>query len=158
MINFLNRCRICDFNQHYTFTMSASSPVNSKKRPLSPQLSPANGTGKRPKAVPTPINPHTVAPQETHHQVHFPLNTVGFLGAPLVDGQNLEGADLAPLAMREAGVMKLVKKLGYGWEDWGDLDFYKRYAELGILSISVWCHSVFSKSLESSLLSKKICV
>lgn len=76
--------------------------------------------------------PISVAPQEARRQIIFPTDTIGFLGAPLVDGQNLEGADLAPLAMRDAGVANLVTKLGYKWEDYEDLDFNARYAELGL--------------------------
>merc|ERR1712194_805433 len=43
------------------------------------------------------------------------------------------GAELAPLAMREAGLKPLVQKLGYTFTDYGDLDFGKRYEELGLV-------------------------
>jgi arginase len=62
----------------------------------------------------------------------LPQKTVGFLGAPLVDGQNLEGADLAPMALRHAGLKKLIEKQGYGFQDCGDLDFDAHYEELGL--------------------------
>lgn len=62
----------------------------------------------------------------------IPIDTVGYIGAPLVDGQNLEGADLAPLAIRMAGIQKLIEKLGWKFMDYGDMDFSGRYEELGI--------------------------
>jgi arginase len=49
--------------------------------------------------------------------------TVALIGAPFCEGQNLEGADLAPAAMREAGLPEAVKTLGLGWQDVGDIDF-----------------------------------
>jgi len=45
------------------------------------------------------------------------------IGAPWCEGQNLEGADLAPLAMREAGVAEAVQSLGLVFRDTGDVDF-----------------------------------
>lgn len=48
---------------------------------------------------------------------------VVLIGAPFCEGQNLEGADLAPLAMREAGLAEAVKTLGLSWQDLGDIDF-----------------------------------
>ena len=49
--------------------------------------------------------------------------TVALIGAPWCEGQNLEGADLAPVAMREAGLSSAVKSLGLGFFDLGDIDF-----------------------------------
>ena len=45
------------------------------------------------------------------------------IGAPWCEGQNLEGADLAPWAMREAGISDAVRSLGLEWDDRGDVDF-----------------------------------
>ena len=49
--------------------------------------------------------------------------TVALIGAPWCEGQNLEGADLAPVAMREAGLSSAVKSLGLEFFDHGDIDF-----------------------------------
>ena len=48
--------------------------------------------------------------------------SVALIGAPFCEGQNLEGADLAPLAMREAGLADAVKTLELSWQDLGDID------------------------------------
>ena len=56
-----------------------------------------------------------------------------FVGAPFCEGQNLAGTDLAPEAMRRAGLEKAVKALGWEWEDEGDLDFAAHFASKGIL-------------------------
>ena len=45
------------------------------------------------------------------------------LGAPWVEGQNLDGADLAPVAMRDAGLADAVKSMGLQLRDAGDVDF-----------------------------------
>ena len=54
------------------------------------------------------------------------------IGAPWCEGQNLEGADLAPLAMREAGLGDAVRRLGYEWFDSGDVDFAGHFAKQGV--------------------------
>lgn len=48
---------------------------------------------------------------------------VVMIGAPWCEGQNLEGADLAPLAMREAGLHDAIVSLGHTYRDMGDIDF-----------------------------------
>jgi len=58
-------------------------------------------------------------------------STVAMVGAPWCEGQNLEGADLAPVAMRDAGLGNAVKALGLGWEDEGDVDFSDLAADDG---------------------------
>ena len=50
---------------------------------------------------------------------------VQFIGAPFCEGQNLDGADLAPEAMRISGMQQALASLGWGWADSGDLDFGK---------------------------------
>ena len=57
---------------------------------------------------------------------------VVFVGAPFCEGQNLAGTDLAPEAMRRAGVQKAAESLGWAWEDEGDLDFKAHFASRGI--------------------------
>ena len=52
-----------------------------------------------------------------------PPTSVALIGAPFCEGQNLEGADLAPMAMREAGLEDAVRQLGLSWHDVGDIDF-----------------------------------
>lgn len=53
----------------------------------------------------------------------FTKQSVVMVGAPWCEGQNLEGADLAPWAMREAGIGEAVRSLGLAWDDHGDVDF-----------------------------------
>jgi len=54
------------------------------------------------------------------------------VGAPFCEGQNLDGADLAPTAMREAGLPKAVQSLGWQWVDKGDLDFAAHFHSIGM--------------------------
>jgi len=60
------------------------------------------------------------------------MPTVTFVGAPFCEGQNLEGADLGPQALREAGLARGVRKLGWSWEDIGDLDFAAHFKRVGL--------------------------
>jgi hypothetical protein len=57
--------------------------------------------------------------------------TVRFIGAPFCEGQNLDGADLGPTALREAGLKDAAALLGWAWEDEGDLDFGAKFLSLG---------------------------
>jgi arginase family enzyme len=43
--------------------------------------------------------------------------TVSYIGVPFCEGQNLEGADLAPVAIREAGLQTALARIGWGWDD-----------------------------------------
>jgi len=56
-----------------------------------------------------------------------PHRTVSFVGSPFCEGQNLQGAELAPTALREAGLQKAAALLGWDFLDEGDIDF----AEIG---------------------------
>lgn len=102
--------------------------------------SPPGSPPKRRRQALEPISAHkatptdSVAPQMTLNDVIYPVTTIGVLGAPFCDGQNLEGADLAPAVLRETKLEVLVRELGYDWQDHGDLDFQKRYLELGLSS------------------------
>ncbi len=49
--------------------------------------------------------------------------SVGLVGVPWCEGINLEGVDLAPTAMREAGLRAAVESLGLGVDDHGDVCF-----------------------------------
>jgi len=51
------------------------------------------------------------------------ITKVAYIGAPWCEGQNLEGADLAPAALREAGLADAVRSLGLEFSDHGDIDF-----------------------------------
>jgi len=57
--------------------------------------------------------------------------TVRFIGAPFCEGQNLDGADLGPTSLREAGLKEAAALLGWKWEDEGDLDFGALFQSLG---------------------------
>jgi len=46
--------------------------------------------------------------------------TVGLVGAPLCEGQSLGGVDLAPAALRDAGLERLIKGLQWDFVDHGD--------------------------------------
>ena len=59
------------------------------------------------------------------------MRTIRFIGAPFCEGQNLDGADLGPTALREAGLQPLAEMLGWSWEDAGDLDFAAEFERLG---------------------------
>src|SRR2546423_5527718 len=48
---------------------------------------------------------------------------VSILGVPLSFGQSMAGVDLGPSAMRVAGLVKRIKKLGYEVKDLADLEF-----------------------------------
>jgi len=58
--------------------------------------------------------------------------TVTFIGAPFCEGQNLEGADIGPQALRSAGLGRGAEKLGWRWEDKGDLDFSAHFERVGL--------------------------
>ena len=68
-----------------------------------------------------------VDPQEPHFLTQ---RKIAFLGAPFCEGQNLVGTDLAPTAMREAGLEKALSRIGWGWEDLGDIDFKEHFRKL----------------------------
>jgi len=92
----------------------------------------------------------------------LPLKRVTYIGAPFCEGQNLVGTDLAPTAMRQAGLQHAAEGLGWEWDDDGDLEFAAHFAERGIVTddqhlasmqryqawvksgmkdnFSVWCH------------------
>jgi len=61
-----------------------------------------------------------------------PQRTVSFVGAPFCEGQNLQGAELAPTALREAGVEKASALLGWGFIDEGDIDFAAHFEATGL--------------------------
>ena len=58
-----------------------------------------------------------------HLAFTFPPRLAFARAAPWCEGQNLEGADLAPDAMRDAGLSDAVKSLGLSFTDRGDVDF-----------------------------------
>ena len=58
-----------------------------------------------------------------HLAFTFPPGLAFARAAPWCEGQNLEGADLAPDAMRDAGLSDAVKSLGLSFTDRGDVDF-----------------------------------
>jgi len=68
------------------------------------------------------------------------MPTVSFIGAPFCEGQNLEGADLGPSAIREAGFDRGVEKLGWTFEDNGDLDFAAHFKRVGLGAIDMASH------------------
>ncbi|CAD7938149.1 unnamed protein product [Amoebophrya sp. A25] len=72
-----------------------------------------------------PLRRNTVMPQQEKKRVVYPIDSVAFLGAGMNIGQPLKGLEIAPEAIRAANVKQLVRKLGYGWHDYGDLDFDK---------------------------------
>lgn len=49
--------------------------------------------------------------------------TVAMIGAPWCEGQNLDGVDLAPTALRDAGIAKAIEALNLEFCDAGDVDF-----------------------------------
>jgi arginase len=62
----------------------------------------------------------------------MPTRTCAFVGAPFCEGQNLEGADLGPSALREAGIGRGAQKLGWNFEDLGDLNFAAHFESVGL--------------------------
>ena len=72
----------------------------------------------------------------------FPLNptlrtkTIAFIGAPFCEGQNLDGTDLAPVALREANLFTAWRMLGWKVLDKGDLDFANLFEQLNLISNS----------------------
>lgn len=52
---------------------------------------------------------------------HITQYRVQFIGAPFALGQNLRGAELAPMAVRGAGLKTMVERLGWEYADNGDL-------------------------------------
>jgi arginase family enzyme len=57
---------------------------------------------------------------------------VEVIGAAFCEGQNLAGADAAPGALRKAGLVRAIEKLGWSTFDEGDLDFAARYKARGL--------------------------
>ena len=41
-----------------------------------------------------------------------------------------QGTDLAPTALREAGIQDALASIGWDWEDYGDIDFKAHFASL----------------------------
>jgi arginase len=64
-----------------------------------------------------------MANKATVQKVPAALAEVAVIGAPWCEGQNLEGADLAPVAMRDAGLAEAIQTLGITCSDQGDVDF-----------------------------------
>lgn len=58
---------------------------------------------------------------------------VGIIGAPLALGQRHDGVQLAPQALRDAGLVKTLESLGYTVHDYGDLPFPQRASETSVL-------------------------
>jgi arginase len=52
---------------------------------------------------------------------HISSYRARFIGAPFAEGQNLRGCELAPMAVREAGLKSMVERLGWEFDDCGDL-------------------------------------
>ncbi|CEM39982.1 unnamed protein product [Vitrella brassicaformis CCMP3155] len=48
--------------------------------------------------------------------------TVAYIGAPFNDGQELKGVDEGPKALRDAGLRAYTMKMGFAFEDWGDIN------------------------------------
>ncbi|CAD7934088.1 unnamed protein product [Amoebophrya sp. A120] len=74
----------------------------------------------------------TVGHRADSKKVIFPIDSVAFLGAGMSIGQNLRGLEVAPQAVRAAHLASLVKKLGYTWKDYGDVDFDALFREKGL--------------------------
>jgi len=101
----------------------------------------------------------------------LPPRKVVLIGAPWCEGQNLEGTDLGPAAVRDAGLGDAVKSLGLEWLDYGDVDFssiappdhplhehhyavslYREWLNGGAhTSFSTWMHSKDEGTREKSL-------
>jgi arginase len=60
---------------------------------------------------------------ETNHELPGQGKSVSLLGVPLSFGQSMAGVDLGPGAIRVAGLIDRIAKLGYEVEDLGDLHF-----------------------------------
>jgi arginase len=52
---------------------------------------------------------------------HILNQRVQFIGAPFAEGQNLRGCEIAPMAVRKAGLKDLVERMGWEYVDNGDL-------------------------------------
>jgi len=52
---------------------------------------------------------------------HVTKQCVRFIGAGFAEGQNLEGTEMTPPAMRDAGLQGMVERLGWNFSDAGDL-------------------------------------
>lgn len=52
---------------------------------------------------------------------HPSTHTCVVIGAPFADGQTLGGVELAPQALRDGGLSKIVTRLGWKYEDRGDI-------------------------------------
>ena len=48
-------------------------------------------------------------------------DSVGIIGVTIKEGQNLEGPEKAPEALRENGLYKVIKSLGWEYNDYGDI-------------------------------------
>nr|XP_048271847.1 arginase-2, mitochondrial [Myodes glareolus] len=53
------------------------------------------------------------------------VHSVAVIGAPFSQGQKKEGVEYGPAAVREAGLLKRLSKLGCHLKDFGDLNFTK---------------------------------
>ena len=65
----------------------------------------------------------TIASDLVPEKLLLPQKRVTFIGAPFCEGQNLIGSDLAPMAIRKAGLQAAAAQLGWEWDDDGDLDW-----------------------------------
>lgn len=68
------------------------------------------------------VDGHGASPSDVNFAAFVQKNRpVQFIGAPFADGQNLVGSELAPMALRDAGLKGMVEKLGRDFYDDGDL-------------------------------------
>lgn len=78
----------------------------------------------------------TIASDLVPEKLLLPQKRVTFIGAPFCEGQNLIGSDLAPMAIRKAGLQAAAAQLGWEWDDDGDLDFASHFASNGVATDS----------------------
>mmetsp|Transcript_6754 Transcript_6754/g.16527 ORF Transcript_6754/g.16527 Transcript_6754/m.16527 type:complete len:561 (+) Transcript_6754:376-2058(+) len=75
----------------------------------------------------------TVGHRAETGKVIYPIDSVAFLGAGMNIGQSLKGLEVGPSAIRAAHLASLVKKLGYTWHDYGDLNFEDLFHDLNLI-------------------------
>ncbi|CAD7933259.1 unnamed protein product [Amoebophrya sp. A25] len=86
-----------------------------------------NATTRGDSTSPAKGRKETVMPQS--EKIVYPIDSVAFLGAGMNIGQPLKGLEVAPEAVRSSNLQGLVRKLGYGWYDHGDLDFDRYFRQ-----------------------------
>ncbi|GFS80270.1 arginase-2, mitochondrial [Nephila pilipes] len=90
---------------------------------------------------------------------HVHSNRIGILGAPFSKGQNKDGVDRAPDALRHYGLINQLQELGLDVKDYGNLRFedYSDSSKNGNVSVGAACYKL-AEAVKKVLLERSKCI